>query len=223
MEERYSNNLGALTAEEISSLQSKSVCVVGCGGIGGYAIELLARVGIGKLTVVDGDCFDISNLNRQLLSDESSIGLFKSQAAAKRVKCINSSLQIGIHSVYITSENAEGILRGHDLIIDALDSIASRRILENKCSSLGIPLIHGAISGWRAQIGVILPGTGFFDIIYPAHDDTPDTPSLSFTPALAASIQVSEAVKLLVGRTVTLKSKLLVVDLLTQEYNTIVF
>lgn len=223
MEERYSRSLGALTEAEITALQTKRVCVIGCGGIGGYAIELLARTGITYLSLVDGDCFDVSNLNRQLFCTEENIGCSKAAEAEKQAKRINSALQIHAYSVYINNENVDEILRGHDLVIDALDSISARRILERSCSVLGIPLIHAAISGWNAQIAVIMPETPLFNIIYPEKDSAETTPSLSFTPALAASIQVAEAVKLLVGRSAALSGRLLVIDLLSQEYNTIIF
>ena len=222
IEGRYSRNLGALTQNELDSLRSKSACVIGCGGLGGYVIELLARIGIGTLTVVDGDSFVLSNLNRQLLSTEALIGKGKAEAAFERVHEINSEVSINPVPMYLTEENADSILEGHDLVIDALDNISSRRILAESCGKLGIPLVHGAISGWCAQITVIASNSGVFDRIYPAETAVKRTSSLSFTPALCASIQVAEAVKILIGRGSSLQSRLLIVDLLTQEYSTVI-
>lgn len=222
MDERYSRNLGAITKEEIKMLRTKNVCVVGCGGIGGYVIELIARLGIGSLTVVDGDSFVLSNLNRQLLSTEAYIGMPKAQAACERVNSINSEVTVNAVPYFITADNAESILRRHDVVMDALDSVASRRIVAGACERLGIPFVHGAISGWYAQIAVIFPGSGCLEKIYPGALTEKEPPSsLSFTPALAASIQTAEAVKVLLNKEVSLQSKLLVVDLLAQEYNTI--
>ncbi|PKM72995.1 MAG: molybdopterin biosynthesis protein MoeB [Firmicutes bacterium HGW-Firmicutes-16] len=222
MEERYSRSLGALTQNEIDSLKSKRVCVVGCGGLGGYVIELLARIGIGTLTVVDGDSFVLSNLNRQLLSTEALIGEGKANAAFERIQAINSEVRVNAVSEYLTEDNADSILKNHDIVLDALDNVSSRRILADSCGRLGLPLVHGAISGWCAQVTVIAPNTKAFDRIYPAETAVKQASSLSFTPALAASIQTAEAVKVLLGREVSLQSRLLFVDLLTQEYNTVI-
>jgi len=221
MEERYSRNLGALTETEADRLRTKSVCVIGCGGLGGYIIELLARLGIGSLTVVDGDSFALSNLNRQLLSTEALIGKIKVRAAFDRVREINSGVSVFTVPTYLTQANADSILKGHDVVIDALDNISSRRILAESCGRLGLTLVHGAISGWCAQVAVIAPNSGALDSIYPVDLPEKKPSSLSFTPALTASIQVAEAVKVLIGREVPLQSRLLVIDLLTQEYNTI--
>ena len=219
MEERYLKNLGALTEAEIETLHAKRVCVVGCGGIGGFVIELLSRIGVGTLTVVDGDKFALTNLNRQLLSTETLIGESKVDAAFDRVHQINSTVNVIPVSSYIARENVDSILENHDLVIDALDNISSRSILADSCGRLEITMVHGAISGWCAQVAVIAPNSHAFDRIYSGENADRKISSLSFTPALTASIQVAEAVKFLINREVSLQSKLLIVDLLTQEYN----
>lgn len=221
MEKRYSKNLGALTAEEMRQLKTKCVFVAGCGGLGGYCIEMLGRLGIGGLTVADGDSFEKTNLNRQLLSSESNLGQSKALAAKQRLSEINSLLTVRALAVNINESNAEELLAGHDLAVDALDSTEARRILAGGCEKLGIPLVHGAISGWRAQISVLIPGGGGLDSIYPPGVRVQAGSSLSFTPALAAAIQAAECAKLLCGRGELLESRLLLVDLLTQEYNII--
>ena len=190
--------------------------------MGGYVIELLARIGIGTLTVVDGDVFALSNLNRQLLSTEALIGESKVKAALERVHAVNSEVKLSCVPFFLTEENADGLIEGHDLVVDALDNIPSRRILAESCDRLGLPLVHGAISGWCAQVAVIMPGSGAFDRIYPADAKKRKPSSLSFTPALAASIQTAEAIKLLLNKGLPLKSRLLIADLLTQEYTSVV-
>ena len=89
MEERYIRNLGALTEEECAVLRGKTVFVAGCGGLGGYLIEMLLRLGVGEIRAADGDVFEASNLNRQLLSSPSTLGSGKAAAAAARAKEIN--------------------------------------------------------------------------------------------------------------------------------------
>jgi molybdopterin/thiamine biosynthesis adenylyltransferase len=223
MEERYFRNLGAISEEEIAALHTKRVCVIGCGGLGGYVIEFLSRIGIGTLTAVDGDCFVLSNLNRQLFSSEEHIGKNKALCAKDRISNINSQVDFQAVPSYITEENAESIIKSHDIVVDALDNIPARRIVAKSCDRLGMPLVHGAIDGWCAQISVIFPHSHTFEKIYPAGSVNNKQPSaLSFTPALAASIQAAETVKVLLGRQVTLQSKLLLVDMLTQEYSTVI-
>lgn len=220
MEDRYCRALGALTAADIEILLASRVCVVGCGGLGGYVIEELARLGIGELTAVDGDRFEPSNLNRQLYATSDNIGRYKSEVARERVRLINPQVSLIAVREYLTPENADALLKDNRVVIDALDSAASRRVLLSACGRLGLPLIHGAVSGWHAQVSVLPPGSDAFDYIYPPdRDDSENTPSLAFTPALCASLEVAEAVKLILCRGKTLSGRLLMADLLTQEYN----
>ncbi len=210
-----------LSQEECDLLMTKSVCVVGCGGLGGYVIEMLGRIGIGKITAVDGDVFDLTNLNRQLLSTEAHIGLGKALTAKERMSKVNSGIKFTAISDYLTAENAEEILSGHDLVIDALDSIAARFILQETTSKLKIPMIYGAIAGWYGQVSTIMPGSDFLSRIYRNHEGKGHESELgnpSFSPALVASIEVSEAVKVLIGRGETLEGKLLLIDLLNNEF-----
>jgi len=215
MTDRYSKNTGALSEKEIEILQSKKVCIVGCGGLGGYAVELLARVGVGTIRVVDGDVFDETNLNRQLLCEESNIGLSKAQAARKRINAINSTVRVEIISTHMTEENAGSIVSGCDAVIDCLDSIESRKLLAGVCAEEQIYLVHGAVGGWCAQVSVISPGCDIFDIIYPEGSTSKMENTLSFVASFAASVQVAETVKLLTGRPPTLKNRLFICDLLT--------
>ncbi len=220
---RYEKN-GIFTAEDMQRIRSAHVCVVGCGGLGGYIIEMLARAGIGHLTVVDGDVFDESNLNRQLLSEESNIGCSKAVAAAERVRRINSEVSITVVPKFLTVENAKDMLNGYDLIMDALDTIEIRRILEKVCAKNGTPFVHGAIAGWYGQVCTILPGDATLENIYPEGLEKGVEQKLgnpSFTPALVASIQVSEALKLLTENVNLLRSKLLLIDLMRNTFETV--
>ncbi len=222
--DRYLKNKNMLSQEECDLLMTKSVCVVGCGGLGGYVIEMLGRIGIGKITAVDGDVFDLTNLNRQLLSTEAHIGLGKALTAKERMSKVNSDITFTAISDYLTAENAEEILSGHDLVIDALDSIAARFILQETTSKLQIPMIYGAIAGWYGQVSTIMPGSDFLSRIYRNHDGKGHESELgnpSFSPALVASIEVSEAVKVLIGRGELLEGKLLLIDLFNNEFEVI--
>lgn len=223
--ERYQRNLGTMTPEENDKLKDFRVCVIGCGGLGGYVIEELARLGIGHITAVDGDVFQPSNLNRQLFSAEALIGESKALAAQERVRSINAEVKVRAIDSFLTAENADSIITAdHHVVIDALDNISSRRLLETCCNSKKLPLVHGAIAGWHGQVGVIMPGDKLFAQLYPEDAEKgaeQETGNPSFTPAVVASIEVAETLKLLLGKPGILRNKLLTIDLLEQEYDVI--
>ena len=201
MLERYDRMLGALTETELKFIREKTVFIVGCGGLGGYLLEYLARLGVGKIRVADGDVFEASNLNRQLLSAPELIGTKKVRAAASRGKLINPDVSIEAVPEHLSAKNAAQLLADCDLALDALDNSASRRILSDSCSASGIPLVHGAIQGWVAQAAVSLPGDMLMDKLYPS-DGSESKASLPFTPALCAAMQASLCTQLLAGRAV---------------------
>jgi len=222
MEDRYSRNMPALTPEECAALRAKKVCVVGCGGLGGYLIELLARAGVGSMTVVDSDVFEASNLNRQLLSEEEFLGHKKAEIAARRVSRINSDVKVGYAAERFTIENAQRLIGDCDIAVDALDNVGSRFDLAQACTDAGIYLIHGAISGFFAQSTVVAPGSGTFEKLYPSGvKSIPARGNLGFVASLCASVQSAEAVKLLCGRQPALLGKLLIMDLRAMEFTTI--
>lgn len=221
MNRRYDRNMSALTPAENERLRGFAVCVVGCGGLGGHVIELLGRIGIGRITAVDGDVFEESNLNRQLLSDEGSLGKSKARAAKRRMGAVNSEVEVTAVEEFVTAGNCEAILSGHDLIIDALDSIEARRIIEGAAQKLRIPLVHGAIAGWLGQVSVIMPGSPAFGKLYQADAGKgveDELGNLPFTASAVASVQAAEAVKTLLGREGALAGKLLTMNLLSGEH-----
>lgn len=220
MEERYLRNIPALSEAECSLLFGKKVAVIGCGGLGGHLVEHLARIGIGTIRCVDGDRFEATNLNRQILSEESLLGTIKAESAAQRVTRINSGVTAECFPLYLTEETAFEILSGCDAVLDGLDNIPARRLLARICAELGIPYIYGAISGWVAQVGVALPGDGLIDRLYPKDSAVTDKSVLSFTPALCAAMQTALCVKLLAGRPVE-TGRLYYFDLSEMEFETL--
>lgn len=223
MDKRYSRNIGMFTDEDMKALLEKRVAVIGCGGLGGFVIEMLARLGVKGLVVVDGDVFDETNLNRQLLSDEKSLGIKKAHGAKERVAKINSAIQVLAYTQRLDENNGCSILEGCDLLIDAVDDIKTRFLLQELAEKINIPLIHGAIAGWYGQVTTIYPGDRTLDMIYPKGSDLDrgievQLGNPSFTPGLVASIQVAEAAKVLTGKGSTLRKELLYIDTLHQEY-----
>lgn len=223
---RYSRNVETLSIEENDSLAQKKVCVVGCGGLGGYIIEMLGRLGIGHITAVDGDGFEESNLNRQILSDVNVLGVKKALIAQKRMSQVNPLITVSAITERLTQENAKQIIDDADVVVDALDNIESRLILEEICEEMSVPLVHGAIAGWYGQVSTILPGDKLLSRFYASKDlqgAEKKYGNPSFTPALVASIEVSEVLKLLISRGEVLSNKMLLIDLLRQEYDVIDF
>ena len=216
MEERYIRNLGALSEAECAMLREKTVLVAGCGGLGGYLIEMLLRLGVGEIRAADGDRFEASNLNRQLLSAPGLLGRGKAEVAAERAAAVNPDVRFVAVPEFVTEKNVGGLVRGCDAVLDALDNIASRRMLAQACAVAKVPLIHGAICGWSAQAAVIMPGDGMMEWIYPEGAALSSKASLSFTPPFCAALQTALCVRLLTGREIE-TGRLYVADLLDME------
>ena len=219
--EQFQRNIPAITEEEQARLRKSHVCVAGCGGLGGFSIEYLARIGIGCLTVIDGDRFETSNMNRQILCTADTMGCLKAEAAAERVRKICPETEVRIRGLFLDKSNAETLLDGTDLVIDALDSVPDRLLLAEACRKRKIPLVHGAVQGWNAQIAVIFPESRTMEQLYGNMEMSSEKACLSFTPALCAAIQCAEAVKILTGREPVLKSRILHADLRYMEFDTI--
>ena len=216
MEERYIRNLGALTEQECAQLRTKTVFVAGCGGLGGYLIEMLLRLGVGAIRAADGDVFEASNLNRQLLSSTRNLGRSKAEAAQDRAAEVNPDVRFTAIPAFLTEENAAELIRGCDAVLDALDSIPARRILARACAKAGIPLIHGAICSWTTQAAVIMPGDDLIDRIYPEGVSPGSKASLSFSPPFCAALQTALCTRLLVGRPLE-TGRFYIADLLDPE------
>ena len=216
MEERYIRNLGALTEKECALLREKTVLVAGCGGLGGYLIEMLLRLGVGEIRAADGDRFEASNLNRQLLSAPALLGKGKAETAAERAAAVNPEVRFVAVPEFVTETNVRQLIRGCNAVLDALDNIASRSMLAKACAEENIPLIHGAICGWSAQAAIVMPGDALINSIYPEGAALKSKASLSFTPPFCAALQTALCVRLLTGREVE-SGKLYVADLLDME------
>jgi molybdopterin/thiamine biosynthesis adenylyltransferase len=220
---RYDKN-GIFSTEDMNRIQGAKICVIGCGGLGGYIVEMLARAGVGEITAVDGDVFEDSNMNRQILSTVDNIGRIKVHQAKERLKLINPNVIFHPIHAFLDEDNAESLIARADVVVDALDQIPVRFILQDACEKSGIPMVYGAIAGWYGQISTIMPGDRTLDHLYPDYKKKGMVRGVetgignpSFTPALAASIQVSECLKIITGQGELLRSKMLYVDLFDNE------
>lgn len=219
MNKRHIRNYPAISRAEQERLNTLRVCVVGCGGLGGYIIEYFARIGIGSLVLVDGDSFQPSNLNRQLICTTGTIGRSKVDSAAQRVGLIDPNIEVLVYNEFLTQDNGIEILKHCHLVMDALDSIASRLLLAGFCDYLNLPMVHGAINGWNMQATVCMPGSRRIESIYPNGDNVKtDQSSLAFTASLCAAVQTAEAVKLLLGKKSSLEDNLMIGDLKEMKF-----
>jgi len=203
----------------LEKLRKAKVCVVGVGGISNPVVTQLTAMGIGKLKIVDRDIIEISNLHRQHLYTEEDIGRVKVEAAKARLEQINSSVQIEALPNSVTKYTAENIVKGFDIVVDALDSIDARYALNDACIKLNIPLIYAGALGMLGSICTIIPNkTACLRCIFPAlaEDDVPTCSTEGVHPSilyLVGGIQVSEVVKIILGERPTLENKLLYIDL----------
>jgi molybdopterin/thiamine biosynthesis adenylyltransferase len=215
--QRYLRNYGTVGIKGQLKLLRSHVAVIGLGGLGGYVVEGLARVGVGTLTMVDGDVFCDHNLNRQLLSGESVIGKLKAQVACERVREINAVVEAIGHSCYATRDNLAELLAGTQVVVDALDRLPARLILQEVAASLGVPMIHGAIAGAMGQVLTILPGDAGLRALYgdgpiPEQGAEVELGTPAASPMMVAAWQVHETIKILLGSGELLRGRMLLMD-----------
>lgn len=219
--QRYSRQI---MLEEIGfigmeKLRNSKVCVVGVGGIGNPVVTQLTAMGVGKIRIVDRDVVEISNLHRQHLYTEQDIGKVKVEAAIEHLKRRNTDVEIEALPISITTYTAENIVKGFDVVIDALDSIDARYALNDACIKQHIPLIYAGALGMLGSVCTILPNeSACLRCIFPAlsEDDMPTCSTEGVHPSilyLVGGIQVSEAIKILLGQKPSLVNTLLYIDL----------
>lgn len=211
--------------DNFTKIQSAVVLVAGAGGLGCNVLQLIARIGFGTIHIFDPGIVDKPDLNRQTLYNENDLGHIKADVAAANLKKINSDINVIAHKVEIENETLPPEL---DIAIDCLDSFKGRLVLENLFFNKGIPLIHGGATQFFGQVTTLIPGqtSGLSDIFGRKFMKTADIPPKDIFPPVVmnvASIQVSEAVKLVCGihEEDLLINKIMTVDLLTNSFEVI--
>ena len=227
MPARYQRNRTMISVEEQLRLHQARVAVIGCGGLGGYILEELARLGVGTILAIDPDVFEEHNLNRQLLSTVENLGKAKVDAAVQRLKEVNPAVFVLPCRAAFNRNEGPGLLQDTELVIDAVDTVACRMELAEVCRDLGIPLVHGAIGGWFGQVATVYPGEDTLDKLYANWTGGKGIEAKfgnpSFTPAVAASLQVAEACKVLLGQGSELRNGALYLNLLDMQFDSIAF
>ena len=227
-----SRQMSIVTRSEQQRFKDAKITVIGCGGIGGQTIEMLARMGVGELVLVDEDAFDISNLNRQTLATLSDVGLDKSAVAKDKIRLINPYVKVTSFNEHVDETNIDKIISDSDIVIDALDNVLTRVIVSRKAKEKEIPYIHGAIHGTLGQLTVFLPDgertyEEMFNLPSKGKELTPEVfealskvtsgvpPVIGPTPNLIGCLEAIEAFKIITGvGEVTVAPKILTFDLL---------
>jgi len=228
---RYIRNREAVSLQEQLRLAKSRVAVIGAGGLGGQVILLLARMGIGTLVVVDYDVFDETNLNRQALSSMETLGKPKPEAAVATVSSINPGVKVIPCQGKLDSSNAPEILKGSNVVVDALDNVQDRFLLERTTKKLGIPLVHGALAGFEGQVMTIFPDDPGLKHLYRnegAGGDKSKRPESilgvpTLTPSLIATLEAMEVLKVILKREQIFRNIMVHVDLETGQINRFTF
>ncbi len=226
--ERYIRNRKTLSEKDQRRLLESAVCIVGLGGLGGGVAETLARMGVGQLHLVDGDTFEAHNLNRQIFSTEDGIGTYKVDAAAFRLKQTNPSVEVFTHRLHLTADNADSLIDQCHLVVDCLDNLPSRFIVQAAARRIGIPMVSAAVAGICGHVTTIFPEDQGLESFYGPEsqlsgDKGVETELGCLAPGvnLIASLECSEVCKVLLGKAEPLRRRLLLVDLTDYTFETL--
>jgi sulfur-carrier protein adenylyltransferase/sulfurtransferase len=228
--ERYSRHLllPEIGVEGQRRLKAARVLLVGAGGLGSPAALYLAAAGVGHLTVVDLDDVDVTNLQRQILHGTKDVGRPKVESARDRLLDLNPHVSVEARRERLGPENALGLVRAHDVVLDGTDNFATRYLLNDACVLAGRPSVHASIFRFEGQATVLsTPEAPCYRCLYPAAPGPGEVPScaeagvLGVLPGLLGTIQAAEALKLAAGFGRSLAGRLLLVDALSMEFRTL--
>jgi adenylyltransferase/sulfurtransferase len=202
-------------AEGQKKLQESRVVVLGLGGVGGPAALYLAAAGAGSLVLVDGDCVETSNLNRQILFGFSDLGRSKAHLAAERLIGLNPDLEVEVVDTFVRESDLEPILKDSTCVLDCFDKNADRLAVNRTCMSLGIPAVHGFAQDFSGEIFMAIPERS--SCLACAMDESfPElevTPVMGVTTGMVAVSMASAAILFLTGMNVPEAGCRLIYDL----------
>ncbi len=227
---RYSRQLVIPTFGEIAQdrLGRSSVLIIGAGGLGSPVALYLAAAGVGTLGLVDADRVELSNLQRQILHGEGSLGRAKVESAAQRLQALNSTVTVHCHHLRVDQQNATQLIEAYDLVVDAVDSLVTRFVVNDACVALGKPLVEAGVSQFSGMVMSILPGHGAcYRCVFPVPPPAGSLPTpaqlgiLGSVAGLAGCVQATEAIKLLTGIGEPLVNRMLWLDALKMSFETV--
>ncbi len=224
--ERYNRQiiLPEFGEEGQAKLKAAKVLVVGLGGLGSVASLYLTAAGFGTIGIMDDDTVAIHNLQRQILYREDEVEQSKAQKAGETLHRLNSNVQLAVYNHRMTPENAEQIVSQYDLVLDCTDNYAARYLINDTCVKCGKPFVYGTIGDTKGQLAVFnyQPPAANYRTLYPNQAALEAQGNLNkgvmgVLPAVIASLQVNEAVKIITGVGTPLKDTLFMIDLMTNE------
>ena len=206
-------------------LLASRVLLIGVGGLGSPAGYYLAAAGVGTLGLADGDVLELSNLQRQIAHTTADLGRSKVESAARAFAALNPDVQINAHNLRLTAENAPGLFKDYDFIIDATDNFESKFLIAGACHAVGKPYSHAGILKFIGQTMTVIPGQTaclrcVFDELPPGNKEPPQGP-LGVVPGVIGTIQATEAIKYLLGLGALLTNRLLTYDALRLEFRSV--
>jgi len=221
--QRYSRQirLSGFGEEGQKKLKNAGILIVGIGGLGCAVSTYLTLAGVGRMCLIDRGTVELSNLNRQSLYSDQDIGRSKVDSAKDKLTAINPNLQIQGIREEIKEENVWELLEGYNIIVDALDNLVGRYLLNEVVLSRNLPLFHGAVYGYEGRVTTILPGkTPCLKCIYHGYGASPpeEIPVIGVVPAIIGCLQSSEVIKYILGIGQLLAGRLLIYDGLSQEF-----
>jgi molybdopterin/thiamine biosynthesis adenylyltransferase len=202
-----------------AKLKKARVAIAGAGGLGSVISIYLAVAGVGNIRIIDSDKVEITNLNRQILHTDRDIGRNKVDSAHEKLTALNHEVTIDPVCDAICEDNALDLLRDCDLIVDALDNLPTRLIINRVALKRNIPLFHGAVSGFEGRATTIIPGrTLCLRCLIRKIPPRSVTPVIGVTPAVIGSIQATEVIKYITGLGDLLLNRLVVYDGLSLKF-----
>jgi adenylyltransferase/sulfurtransferase len=205
---------------------SSSVLCIGAGGLGSPIAMYLAAAGVGKLGIVDFDTVDYSNLQRQIIHGTEDVGRHKGESARETINSINPNVEVVLHSVRLTSENAMEIIQQYDIVVDGTDNFPTRYLTNDACVLLKKPNIYGSIFRFEGQASVFAPHLGgpCYRCLYPEPPPPGMVPScaeggvLGVLPGIIGCIQATEILKMALGKGSSLIGRLLLFSALDMKF-----
>jgi molybdopterin/thiamine biosynthesis adenylyltransferase len=220
--ERYSRQIliNGFGEEGQAKLKKAKVFIAGVGGLGSVTATYLAAAGVGVIRIVDHDKVELSNLNRQIVHHDKDIGKNKVDSAAERLKGLNPDVRREAIAEKITEVNISGLVAGFDLIVDAMDNLSTRYLLNKTAINEKIPFFHGAVNGFEGRAMTVIPGqTACLRCVYRGAIVEGVSPVVGVTPGVIGCIQATEVIKYIVGVGQLLANRLLVYDGLNMKFS----
>jgi len=211
--ERYARQIRLFGEEGQEKLKTSSVFIAGAGGLGSVVSIYMAAAGFGKIRIVDCDSVELSNLNRQVLHGSDDVGRRKARSAEETLQGINPEIEVEAIVETIDEESIDRLLKDCDLIMDAMDNFPTRYLLNRAALQRNIALFHGAICGFQGQATTVIPGrSACLRCIFPRAPPASTFPAIGSTCGVIGSIQVTEAVKYVLGSGELLTDRLVLWD-----------